>query len=115
MAYIAVMRQARAVKQFCRTLAGVQGTIALFALGQDDLLLDYGYPALQKELDAVRLGLEDINLYEIVRDAIARSELLLRQCKFDDAEMLILDANRQLMKASGAEDDMRRMYKAAND
>lgn len=109
------MRQAKATKQFCRVLTGLQGNIALFALGQDDLLLSYGYPSVRKELEAVRLGLEDLGLFAALDDAITRSEALAHQGRYDDAEMLILEANRELMKASGAEDDMRRMYKAAND
>jgi len=109
------MRQARATKQFCRVLTGLQGNIALFALGQDDLLLSHGYLSVRSELEAVRLELEELGLFAASDDAITRSEALAHQGHYDDAEMLILEANRKLMKASGAEDDMRRMYKAAND
>lgn len=109
------MRNARAVKQFCRSLDGLQGGIALFPKGLSEFLFTAGYPRYYEELEAIRGGLEDIGLYEVVREAIVRSERLAREGKYDEAEMLVLNANRQLSKASGAEDDLRRMYKAAND
>lgn len=109
------MRNAKAVKQLFHTLTGLQGHIALFGSGADDLLLEHGYPRYKAEVEAIRDGLEDLGLYEVVRDAVTRSEVLSREGKYDEAEMLVLDANRKLSKASGVEDDLRRMYKAAND
>lgn len=109
------MRNATAVKQFCNTLNGLQGSIALFQKGLSEFLFTAGYPRYYEELEAIRGGLEDLGLYEVVRDAIARSEALTREGKYEDAEMVVLEINRKLSKASGAEDDLRRTYTSAND
>lgn len=109
------MRNAKAVKQFCNVLDGLQGGITLFKDGIDEFLLSHGYPRYKEEVETIRGGLEDLGLYELVRDAISRSEALVREGKYDEAETLVLEANRKLSKASGAEDDLRRMYKAANE
>ena len=105
----------RAVRQFCRSLDGLQASVATFGEGLNEFLLPHGYPRYYEELEAIRPGLEDLGLYESTREAIARSETLVRQGKYDEAEMLVLEANRKLSKASGAEDDLRRMYKASNE
>jgi hypothetical protein len=109
------MRNASAVKQFCNTLDGIQGGITLFKEGIDEFFLSHGYPRLYAELEAIRGGLEDLGLYESTREAISRSEALVREGKYGEAEMLVLEANRKLSKASGAEADLRRLYKASND
>jgi hypothetical protein len=109
------MRNAKAVKQFCDTLNGLQGSIALYPKGLSEFLFTAGYPRYYEEVEAIRDDLEDLGLYEVVRDAITRSEALAREGKYDEAEMLVLEVNRELSKASGAEDDLRRIYKAAND
>lgn len=109
------MRNAGAVRQFFHTLAGLQGGITLFKEGIDEFLLSHGYPRLYEELEAIRPGLEDLGLYEMMHEAIAHSEALVREGKYEDAEMLVLEANRKLSKASGAEEDLRRMYKASNE
>lgn len=103
------------MKQFCRSLTGLQGSIALYQEGLSEFLFTAGYPAHYEELEAVRGGLEDLGLYEVVREAIVRSESLAKEGKYDEAEMLVLDANRKLSEASGLWDDMRRFYKASND
>lgn len=109
------MKKARGLKHFCRTLDGLQGSIALFPQGLSEFLFSAGYPHYFEELEAVRGALEDIGLYEAVREAITRSEVLTKEGQYRQAEMLVLEVNRQLSDASGANDDMRRTYKAAND
>ena len=109
------MRKPKSVKQFCSSLDGLQGSIATFAEGLSEFLLTAGYPRYYEELEAIRPGLEDLGLYDSLHQAITRSETLVREGKYQEAEMLVLEANRKLSKASGAEDDLRRLYKAAND
>lgn len=108
------MRNARAVKQFCDSLDGLQGGIATFEEGLSEFLLTVGFPRRREELAAIRGGLEDLGLYELLRDAIDRSEALVREGKYREAELLVLDVNRKLSKASGAEDDLRKLYKPTN-
>lgn len=109
------MRNTNSVKQFCISLDGLQGSIATFAEGLNEFLLTAGYPRYYEELEAIRTGLEDLGLYETMHEAITRSEALVREGKYEDAEMLVLEANRKLSKASGAEDDLRRMYRASKE
>ncbi|QRR36023.1 hypothetical protein JNX00_09275 [Hydrogenophaga sp. YM1] len=109
------MKNAKAVKQLFHTLAGLQGHLALFGSGADDLLLEHGYSHYKAAVEAVRADLENLGLYEVVRDAVTRSEMLSRESKYVEAEMLVLEANRKLSGASGVEGDLRHIYKAAND
>jgi hypothetical protein len=109
------MRNARKVKQFCRSLYGMQGGVTLFREGLDEFFLSHGYPLLRKELEEIRDGLEDLNLYEKAVAAIDSSEKLVREEKWHEAQMAILEFNRELSEASGANDDLRSMYRAAND
>jgi hypothetical protein len=109
------MRNAKAVKQFCRSLDGLQGSIALFPEGLSEFLFTAGYPGHYEEIEAIRDGLDDLGLYEVVLTAVTRSEALAREGKCDEAEMLVLEASRKLSKPSGAEDDLRRIYTSANE
>lgn len=45
-------------------------------------------------------------MYEPVRDALRESESLAREGQFDEAEDVVSEINRVLMKASGAWDRM---------
>ena len=109
------MRDASAVKRFCQTLDGMQGSILLYARGADDLLLDWGFPDCYRGLEAVRAGLEDLGLYESVKEAVTNAEVLVRAGECDAAATTILEANRTLSKRSGAEADLRRRYRSATD
>lgn len=109
------MRNVKAVKQFCHRLDGLQGSIATFAEGIDEFLLSHGYPEDYRQIEGIRDGLEDLGLYEEVLGAVRQSEALVREGKYREAELLVLDINRKLSKASGAEEDLRKMYKAANE
>lgn len=109
------MRNAKAVKQFCNTLDGLQGGITLFKEGLDEFLLSHGYPSYYEQIEAIRDGLEDLGLHEEVLGTVKQSEALVREGKYRDAELLVLEINRRLSKASGADDDLRKRYKAANE
>jgi hypothetical protein len=109
------MRNAKAVKQFCHRLDGLQGSIATFAEGIDEFLLSHGFPEDYRQIEVIRGGLEDLGLYEEVLGAVKLSETLVREGKYREAELLVLEINRKLSKASGAEGDLRNMYKAANE
>lgn len=56
-------------------------------------------------------------MYEPCRDALNQAETLIKQGPEhdDEAEMLILNANRALMQASGSYEALRRRYSAVND
>lgn len=109
------MRNARAVKQFCNTLDGLQGGITLFKEGLDEFLLSHGYQSYYEQVEAIRDGLEDLGLYGEVLSGLKKSEVFVRDGKYRDAELLVLEINRKLSRASGAEEELRKMYKAANE
>jgi hypothetical protein len=109
------MRQVRAVKLFCNSLDGLQASIATFSEGLSEFLLSAGYPRYYEEIEAIRSGLEDLNLYEEVKEAIRRSEVLVRAAKYEEAELLVLETSRKVSRLSGAEEDLRHKYTAAND
>ncbi|KQV92820.1 hypothetical protein [Rhizobacter sp. Root1221] len=109
------MKNAKAVKQFFHTLVGLQGGIALFPAGINEFLFTAGYPRIYEELEHIRSDLAELGLYDLLNEAVTQSEVLAREGKYDDAEMLILEAGRKLSTASGVEDDLQRMYKSAND
>lgn len=109
------MRNAAAVRQFCNTLDGLQGGISLFKEGLDEFLLSHGYPSYYEQIEAIRDGLEDIGLYGDVLAAVKQSEAFVRDGKYRAAELIVIAINRRLSAASGAEGDLRKLYKAAND
>lgn len=109
------MKNTKALKQFCNTLDGLQGLLLLFPKGVDEFLFTMGYPRHRKEVESLKEDLQELELYEVVRDAIAHSEALGLAGKYEEAADLVLEANRKLSTAFGAEDDLRRMYKSAND
>jgi hypothetical protein len=109
------MRNGKAVRQFCNTLDGLQGGITLFKEGLDEFLLSHGYPRYYEQIQVIRDGLEDLRLYEEVLGAVKHSEALVRAGKYREAELLVLEINGKLSAASGAEQEMRKMYRAAND
>ena len=87
---------------------------AAFGRGVSDSLL-VGYEYFYEELDKVRKPLEALGFYEIVKSAITEAEALVKTRRFDEAEDLILNTNRALMKASGTYDALSRAFRAAND
>ena len=108
------MARNRAVVRFENILVGLQGGISAFGRGVSDSLLA-GYSYFYRELDNVRKPLEALGCYEMVKSAVTDAEALVKAGRFDEAEDLILNANRALMKASGTYDALRRAFRAAND
>lgn len=109
------MRQRREVKMLCSNLVGLQGNILLYPKGLSEFLFTVGFELHFNEIEAVRKGLEDLGMYEEVVGSVRESEKLALAGNFDEAAMIILEMNRKLSKLSGAEDDLRRIYTAAND
>jgi len=93
----------------------MQGGVTLFREGLDEFFLSHGYPLLREELEEIGGGLEDLGLYEKSVMAIDSSKKLVREELWHEAEMTILEFNRELSEASGANDDLRRIYRAANE
>src|SRR4051794_9699864 len=102
-------------KNLCNSLDGLQGGIATFEEGLSEFLLSVGYPHHYEEIESARPALVRLGLYDFVKNAILESEALVRAGRYREAEMLVLQANRRLSEESGASDDLRRKYKAAND
>ena len=101
------------VREFENELIGMQGGISLYRKGIDEFFVSHGFTIAREKLEAARRDLEALGLYEQCRDALARSEELVKQGPEHDeeAEMLILNANRALMQASGTHDAMRKKLK----
>jgi hypothetical protein len=111
------MKPKRSVVAFEADLEGMQGGIALYRRGVNEFYLSQGFPWIHEQLEAVRRDLEALGMYEQCRDALTQAEALIRQGPEHDeeAEMLILAANRALMQASGSYEAMRRRFSASND
>lgn len=111
------MKVKRSVAEFERNLGGMQGNLPLFRQGINEFYLSQGFPWIYEQLEAVRRDLEALGMYERCRDALTQAETLIRQGPEhdDEAEMLILNANRALMQASGSYEAMKRRCSAAND
>jgi hypothetical protein len=111
------MRIKPSVSEFERNLGGMQGNLALYRRGVNEFYLSQGFPWIFEQLEGVRRDLEALGMYERCRDALTQAEALIRQGPEHDqqAEMLILTANRALMQASGSYKAMRRRYTASND
>jgi len=111
------MKVKRSIAEFENDLEGMQGGIALYRRGVNEFYLSQGFPWIFERLEAARRDLEDLGMYERCRDALRQAEALIKQgpeCD-DEAEMLILGANRALMQASGSYEAMHRRYRASND
>ena len=111
------MKVKRSITEFEELLGAAQGGIALYRRGVHEFFLSDGFPRYYEHLEAVRRDLEALGMYERCREALTQAEALIKQGPEHDeeAEMLILNANRALMQASGSYEAMRRRYSAAND
>jgi hypothetical protein len=111
------MKVKRDITEFEELLGAVQGSIALYRRGVHEFFLSDGFPRYYEHLEAVRGDLETLGMYERCKDALTQAEALIRQGPEhdDEAEMLILNANRALMQASGNHEVLRSRYSAAND
>lgn len=96
------------VKELENELIGMQGGISLYRRGLDEFFVSHGFAMGREKVEAARRDLEGMGLYEQCRDALARAEELVKLGPEHDeeAEMLILNANRALMQASGTHDAM---------
>ncbi len=112
-----IMKIKQSVAEFERNLAGMQAGLALYRRGVDEFYLSQGFPLIYEQLEAVCGDLEALGMYERCRGALTKAEALIKQGPEHDeeAEMLILATNRELMKASGSAEVMRRRYSASND
>ncbi|NML48463.1 hypothetical protein HHL11_32255 [Ramlibacter sp. G-1-2-2] len=99
------------VREFEDELVGVQGGISLFRKGIDEFFLSHGFLIANDKLQAARKDLEALGLFERCSQALRRTEELVKLGPAHDqeAEMLILETARALMKASGTHDAMRKM------
>jgi len=111
------MKVKRSIAGFENDLEGMQGGIALYRRGANEFYLSQSFPWIYEQLEAVRRDLEALNMYERCRDALMQAEALIKQGPEhdDEAERLILNANRALMQASGSYEAIRRRYSASND
>jgi hypothetical protein len=111
------MNPKRSIVQFERELEGHSGGISLYREGIDEFFLSHGYPRMYERLEQVRQDLDALGMYEQCRDALRQSEALVRHGPEHDeaAYLVLLNAIRSLMKASGAYEAMSHRWKAAND
>ncbi len=96
------MRRKFTISQFEDSLEGLQGSISSYAKNNElHLLFENMYPMFQEYLTDVETQLKKVDMYESVKAALALSEALARDERYEEAEDVILDVNRSLMKASG--------------
>ncbi|CAM3336663.1 hypothetical protein [Polaromonas hydrogenivorans] len=102
------------IREFESSLDALQAQIGLCRKGIDETFLIDGFAWYRKKLEAARRDLEVLGMYEQCRDALARAEELVKLGPEHDeeAEMLILNANRALTQASGTHEAMRKKLKA---
>jgi hypothetical protein len=96
------------VRELENTLIAIQGGFTQYRDGIDEYFVPFGFAIGREKLEAARRDLEAMGLYEQCRDALVRSEELVKLGPEHDeeAEMLILNANRALMQASGTHEAM---------
>jgi hypothetical protein len=105
------------LREFENELIGMQGGISLYRKGIDEFLVSHGFAIAQGKLEAARRDLEALGLYEQCRDALVRAEELVKlgPAHDEEAEMLILNANRALMNVSGTYEAMRKTLREKPD
>jgi hypothetical protein len=96
----------KAIRELENTLIGLQGGFTQYRSGIDESFVPHGFAIARQKLQAARSGMEQLGLFELCRDAIDRAEELVKLGpEYDEeAELLILNANRELMEASGSYD-----------
>jgi len=101
------------VRELENTLIGIQGGFTQYRKGIDESFVPYGFAIGRGKLEAARRDLEALGLYEQCRNALMRAEELVKRGPQHDeeAEMLILNANRALMQASGSYEAMSKKLK----
>lgn len=101
----------KAVREFENVLIGVQGGFSQYRSGIDEFFVPFGFAIAREKLEAARTDLERLGQFERCRDALIRAEELVKLGPEHDeeAEMLILHANRALRAVSGTHDEMARV------
>ena len=96
------------IRELENTLIGIQGGFSQYRKGIDETFVPHGFAIGREKLEAARRDLEALGLYEQCRDALVRAEELVKlgPAHDEEAEMLILNANRALMAASGTHEEM---------
>lgn len=96
------------LRELENTLDGVQCSIALYRKGLAEHLVPHGFAIAREKVEAAQRDLEALGLYAQCRDALVRAEELVKLGPEHDeeAEMLILNANRTLTVASGSHAEM---------
>jgi len=107
----------KAIRELENELIGMQGGIPLYRRGIDEFFVSHGFPMAREKLEAARRDLEALGLYEQCRDALIRAEELVKLGPEHDeeAETLILNANRALMQASGTHAEMSKKLREKPD
>jgi exonuclease VII small subunit len=82
--------------------------------GINEFYLSHGFPRIYEELEAVRLKLESIGMYERCRNELQRAEALVRQSPEhdDEAELLLHNLSGDLRDASGTSAEISKKLKA---
>ena len=102
------------IRELENILIGVQGGFTQYRKGIDAFFVPYGFAIAREKLESARRDLEALGLYEMCHHALMHAEALVKlgPQHEEEAEMLILNANRTLMAASGTHDAMRQQLKA---
>lgn len=96
------------IRELGNELVGLQGGISLYRKGIDEFFLSHGFEIAEQKLNAARPDLEQLGLYQQCRHALSRAHDLVKMGPTHDeeAETLILNANRALMKGAGIYEEM---------
>jgi hypothetical protein len=111
------MKIKQSVVEFENLLDSATGGIALYRKGTNEFFLSHGFPRFYEKLEATRVDLEALGMYERCRDALQRAEELYRLGPEHDEEgsMIVLEAQRALMQASGSYEALARRFRASNE
>jgi hypothetical protein len=103
----------KAIRELENVLIGVQGGFTQYRSGIDESFVPHGFAIAREKLMTARKDLERLGQFERCRNALTRAEELAKLGPENDeeAEMLILTANRALMAASGRHDEMSQLAK----
>jgi hypothetical protein len=101
------------LREFENILGGLDGGVSQYRKGIDEYFVPHGFDIARDKLAAAQCDLEKLGLYEQCRDALLRAEELVKRGPEHDheAEMLILNANRALMAASGTYEAMSKILR----
>lgn len=99
------------IAEFEVDLGALQGVITYYAQNNElETLFEISYPRHRETVEQLKPALEKIAMYEPVKNALHQSETLAREGRFEEAENVVLEINRALMRASGTWDKMVRRF-----